>query len=1007
MLKLVIFLFFIVFLIKWEIVTSINLHQKESNSVTTNFRKSCKQNGLLKNIRKVYIPYIIGNNEDINVVKSIGNKKFFRDDKKTKIVKYDYKGLYNRNSHYGHNNSNELKQKKKTIFFVFNNLASSAKKKKSKIKRETHVYNLNYGEEEQPIDPELEESLSGCIENDIKDNYFDPLIGSSSDNYDYDEDNFDKDDLSEETKRKKYYAYGKRFDDQDFNSENVNKYYQYLPIYNNDTNSNTNIRRNSNNTGSITNFRKMYESNKIENLERNIREEDLQYPSVPVNWKVYVCLFFDKKYNYENDEEQKIYNKFNINIRHKYALEFLAWVRLSTRIYQNTSKMLMLFNLKKNNNVYGNLLFFTSLNLHYAKMFMKSNPYIKLGLCEELYLYSYENNNDHFLIGNFPNLFIQKNYLLVKFFNQDKLKDINELYEKHMRFYITSSMIFKLGTLKKVPKDNLKDLFLSTYQYLPMTDKQTKNILNKFHEEYKIFDKCKSVEIDKNNFAIKDVKYEDSQLNEKGDSKDSDTSDDTSFEKFGSNCLAELSIINCKDEEEAREFLEKDPYTRCCFFDSIFLSEVREVAPHVQYSEGYMPKPQSYLNYKYKIDTKLNPSESLEDKPEFLENRSLLEKPLKDHEKVDFDILDTYIKLKYTNKDILCSKERSDEATQIEKEKNSNKNTLRYNIDEQKGNKKRYKIKIVDYSNEYIDYICNVERNKILYTKKKDKNEQNLKNKYSNLYDILNSDKKDINITKKKDIILIDNTLQFFDHIFFKDYLSDFVYISLPPGEFIEDAYTIKDEKNYDFTIFNTSLATQDDFLKRQNYLPRFLKGIWLKKENSKILFYDKQNNALLFGTGIDKTFSWNKKVEPRIMKRALINMEIAIEKLRKGSSVIHDDITIHQESERIIKEYADEYTSLENRFTSIYNQLTDSEGYKDLKPAPGLEYLNPNIWEKTPEEHKKLMMDPEKVQKIHSNFLKKLELYKVTIDDDPFVQKEPSESEILSNSDKVDVDIL
>ncbi|CAD2105362.1 conserved Plasmodium protein, unknown function [Plasmodium vinckei brucechwatti] len=1007
MLKLVIFLFFIVFLIKWEIVTSINIFQKESNSITTNFRKSCKQNGLLKNIRKVYLPYIIGNNEDNNIVKSIGNKKFFRDGRKVKTVKYNYKDPYNRNSHYGHNNSNELKQKKKIAFFVFNNLASSAKKKKSKIKRETHVYNFNYGEEEQPIDPELEESLSGCLENDIKDNYFDSLIGCSSDNYDYDEDNFDKDDLSEETKRKKYYAYGRRFDDQDFNSENVNKYYQYLPIYNNDTGGNHNIRRNSNNTGTMTNFRKMYESNKIENLERNIREEDLQYPSVPVNWKVYVCLFFDKKYNYENAEEQKIYNKFNINIRHKYALEFLAWVRLSTRIYQNTSKMLMLFNLKKNDNVYGNLLFFTSLNLHYAKMFMKSNPYIKLGLCEELYLYSYEHNNDHFLIGNFPNLFLQKNYLLVKFFNQDKLKDINELYEKHMRFYITSSMIFKLGTLKKVPKDNLKDLFLSTYQYLPMTDKQTKNILNKFHEEYKIFDKCKSVEIDKNNFAIKDVKYEESHLNEKGDSNDNDTSDDASFEKFGSNCLAELSIINCKDEKEAREFLEKDPYTRCCFFDSIFLSEVREVAPHLQYSEGYMPKPQSYLNYKYKIDTKLNPSESLEDKPEFLENRSLLEKPLKDHEKVDFDILDTFIKLKYTNKDILYSKEKSDEATQIDKGSNRNKNTLRYNIDEQRGDKKRYKIKIVDYSNEYIDYICNVERNKILYTKKKDKNEQNLKNKYSNIYDILNSDKKDININKKNDIILIDNTLQFFDHIFFKDYLSDFVYISLPPGEFIEDAYAIKDEKNYDFTIFNTSLATQDDFLKRQNYLPKFLKGIWLKKENSKILFYDKQNNALLFGTGIDKTFSWNKKVEPRIMKRALINMEIAIEKLRKGSSVIHDDITIHQESERIIKEYADEYTSLENRFTSIYNQLTDSEGYKDLKPAPGLEYLNPNIWEKTPEEHKKLMMDPEKVQKIHSDFLKKLELYKVTIDDDPFVQKEPSESEILSNSDKVDVDIL
>lgn len=237
--------------------------------------------------------------------------------------------------------------------------------------------------------------------------------------------------------------------------------------------------------------------------------------------------------------------------------------------------------------------------------------------------------------------------------------------------------------------------------------------------------------------------------------------------------------------------------------------------------------------------------------------------------------------------------------------------------------------------------------------------------------------------------------------------MSNFVYISLPPGEYIEDANSIKDEKNFDFAMFNNSLTTADDFLKRKNYQPRFLKGFWLNKKCSKILFYDKQNNALLFGTGVDKTFSWDKKVQPHVMKRALLNMEIAYEKLRKGACVIHDDVTIHHESDRTMKEYTDEYTSLQTRFTAPYNQLSSSEGYPDMKPPPGLEYLNPHIWEKTPEKHKQLLADPEKVQEIHSDFLKKINLYKATIDDDPFIQKVPEEQELLNNSTKIEVEIL
>ncbi|SCP03570.1 conserved Plasmodium protein, unknown function [Plasmodium malariae] len=916
--------------------------------------------------------------------------------------------------------------------------------------------------EQEDLDPELHDSLRGCIENDMKNIYFDGLTECDQNDYSADEDNFDKDDLSEETKRKKYYVYGRNFSDKDFDSEHVHKYYQHLPIYFDNPN-----------VGSTSNFKKMYESNKIENLERNIREEDLYYPSVPINWKLYVCLFFDKKYNYENEEEKNIYDRFNKNIRHKYVLEFLSWVKLSTRIYQNTSKILMLFNLKKNNNIYGNILFFTSLNLHYANMFMKSNPYIKLGLCEELYLYSYESNNDHFLLGNFPNLFLQKNYLFIKFFNPQKLKEINSLYEKHMRFYITSNMIFKLGILKKVHKDNLKDIFLTTHQYLPITEDQTKSILSKFNAEFELLERCTAVQLDEHcrirsitgagerdgisgsgSTSSWDSTNSSSRCSGKSEHLPNDTEEGENQERYNSSCVAELNIVNCRDEEEAQEFLEKDPYTRCCFYESIFFSEVREVVPHIKYGEGYMPKMMNpNLKYKYELDTNLNPTECLEDKPEYLENRSMAEKKLANHEKVDFDILDTFIKLKYTNKEVeyehwdvkesdtgvngkfhancaldmaemekknLYISEKSLQGGILEKRRRGTASEMDRmdTMDRSDGNDRRSRsgrssgakvcrVKIVDYDNDYIDYICNVQRNKILYVKKNGKDKETTytdsksalgSNKSNNIYDILREDMKNPNIYKKKDILLIDNTLQFFDHFFFKDYLSGFVYISLPPGEYIEDAYLIKDEKNYDFTMFNNSLATQDDFLKRQNYQPRFLKGIWLKKEQSKILFYDKQNNALLFGTGIDKTFSWDKQVDDRVMKRALINMEIAMEKIRKGSSIIQDDITVHQETDRTIKEYTDEYTSVQKRFTSIHNHLKSSEG---------LEYLNPHIWEKTTDEHKKLMLDKERVQKLHSKFLKKLELYKASVDDDPFIQKAPSESDILSHSDKVEIHFL
>ncbi|ANQ10911.1 Uncharacterized protein PCOAH_00053970 [Plasmodium coatneyi] len=915
------------------------------------------------------------------------------------------------------------KRGKENFFIGISGTPGGSRKEVHERRKNKRTFLFDEGENErmEPVDPELHESLSGCIENEIKDNYFDSMIECSEDDYHSEDVHYEADDLSEETKRKKYHTYGRRFADKDFGGDHVHKYYEHLPIY-----------YDGENDGPMKKFKRVYNANKIENLERNIREEDLYYPSVPVHWKVYVCLFLDKKYNYENENDEQIYERFNKNVRHRYALEFLSWVKLSTRIYQNTSKVLMVFNLKRKENIIGNLLFFTSVNLHYADMFLKSNPYVKLGLCEELYLYAYEQNSDHFLLGIFPNLFLQKNYLFLKFFNQDKLDHMNALYEKHMRFFIRSNMVFKLGVLKRAAKDNLKDLFLTPKQYLPITEAQTKSVLAKFDQEMGAYDRCSSVEVDSDS-SIRRVNSVDQDPNVANEAETTysdntsnsdnatDARDDAAggapLGKFARYCLAELTIANCRDEEEAREFLEKDPYTRSCLYESIFFCEVREVAPHVQYAEGYIPKVKNYLDYNHEVDTNLNPIYDLEEKPEYMENRSLAQKKFANHEKVDMDILDTFIKLKYTNKEVECQEGAPDKdltaaeyASDTEAESVSPPMTLCKPRKKQKKMGKRYRVKIVDYDNDYMEYLCNVQNNKIMHVRKKERNspqDEVTPCLSRDIYDVLVEDMRNPKIYRKKDVILVDNTLQFFDHIFFKDYLSNFVYISLPPGEFIEEPYAIKDEKNYDFTIFNNSLASQEDFLKRQNYQPRFLKGIWLKKDQSKILFYDKQNNALMYGTGIDKTFSWDKKVNPRIMKRALINMEIALEKIRQGSCVVNDDITVNQETERTIKEYTDEYTSFERRFTAPHNQLVSSDGYPDYKPPPGLEYLNPHIWEKTPEEHKELVLDTERVQKIHSKFLKKLELYKASIDDDPFTQEVPTESDILGNSNMVQVEYL
>ncbi|CAG9472358.1 unnamed protein product [Plasmodium vivax] len=935
--------------------------------------------------------------------------------------------------------------------------------------RRASLFDEGENERMDAADPELHESLSGCLENELRDNYLDSMIECGGDDYHSDDVHYDPDDLTEETKRKKYHTYGRRYSDKDFQADNVHKYYQHLPLY-----------YGGEKEGPIKRFKRVYRANKIENLERNIREEDLYYPSVPVQWKVYVCLFLDKQYNYETEREQHIYERFNKNVRHRYALEFLSWVKLSTRIYQNTSKVLMVFNLKRKENIFGNLLFFTSVNLHYADMFMKSNPYVKLGLCEELYLYAYEHNSDHFLLGTFPNLFLQKNYLFLKFFNIKKLQDVNALYEKHMRFFVRSNMVFKLGVLKRAAKDTLKDLFLTPRQYLPITEAQTRSVLAKFDREMGAFERCSTVEVRADGKAgathgagsggsggsAGSARSGDNG----GDAADTSSNDaaanasnSANRGRFSHGCVGELTIANCRDEEEAREFLEKDPYTRCCLYESIFFCEVREVAPHVKYAQGYMPKAKSCLDYRYQLDANLNPNYCLEEKPEYMGNRSLAQREFENHERVDLDLLDTFIKLKYANREVQLAAEQAEPAAGGEVANDETTNEGEANEGEandgaandettnegeandgaanegeandgaandettnegeanggptpssaplQKGVAKRYKIKIVDYDNDYMEYLCNVQHNKIVQVKKGERGEappdETTPCLSRDIYDALVKDMRDPSIYRKKDIILVDNTLEFFDHLFFKDYLSQFVYISLPPGEFIEEPYAIKDEKNYEFTIFNNSLASQEDFLKRQNYQPRFLKGIWLKKDQSKILFYDKQNNALMFGTGIDKTFSWNRKVDRRVMKRALINMEIALEKIRQGSCVLNDDVTVNQETERTIKEYTDEYTSFERRFTSPHNQLVSSEGYPDLKPPPGLEYLNPHIWEKTPEEHKQLLLDTERVQKIHSKFLKKLELYKASIDDDPFAQEVPAESDILANSDKVQVQYL
>lgn len=70
---------------------------------------------------------------------------------------------------------------------------------------------------------------------------------------------------------------------------------------------------------------------------------------------------------------------------------------------------------------------------------------------------------------------------------------------------------------------------------------------------------------------------------------------------------------------------------------------------------------------------------------------------------------------------------------------------------------------------------------------------------------------------------------------------------------------------------------------REEDYAPDYRPGVWLYKPETRILYNDTETGAILLGSGYDGTFSWDKPVDNTTMTRALIQMEMAAEHVRKG----------------------------------------------------------------------------------------------------------------------------
>ncbi|GIX60741.1 uncharacterized protein BcabD6B2_01760 [Babesia caballi] len=223
------------------------------------------------------------------------------------------------------------------------------------------------------------------------------------------------------------------------------------------------------------------------------------------------------------------------------------------------------------------------------------------------------------------------------------------------------------------------------------------------------------------------------------------------------------------------------------------------------------------------------------------------------------------------------------------------------------------------------------------------------------------------------------------DTPFYADLLKDYVYVALPAGEFFE---FLPEEDNRRFNAMGpdnqtNSQTTAEDLNRLPKNKPIAFSGLWMRKSDYHLLYKSDEERCLLVGRAPDRT-DRRRPLSPEMVKRALVRNEMLLDYARKGALLTWPDLS-------------NAYTRRQGQLVS---HLTPTEQLKTAWTVPPLsepharytaadELPSARFYEKgvphpADDPRQRMAQHPREVYRLSLEFLRQVERGEARPEDDP-----------------------
>ncbi|KAK1932930.1 hypothetical protein X943_001434 [Babesia divergens] len=750
------------------------------------------------------------------------------------------------------------------------------------------------------------------------------------------------------------------------------------------------------------------------------RKGDMSYlgPEAPRQHETISESLYEKRFSSDGVWPKK---HFECVLSSMTALQAL-WARLSTTMLRSTAKVHRLYKLRVRKNFkhevfsarrkpdftgdpeekkdepvetsVGVVYFMSAPSLHHAVEFVCSDPMARCNFYERLMLFEADDAlKDKVFETREPDRESPRQYLVLGSYDGSKTPEL--LRDKMMRFIVRSNCVNTHVMLHSPRKDSMVDFRMPLQQFLPITSNQTTRLLGKVPS---LMDACRN--------------------------------------RNSSLPIADLTIINQFDSDDAFDWARRSPYTRAGCYDSLFVAKAHEIGFYGRNCKYIAPLPMGEASAPLRQEYALierDPVDVLRKRmsdglshvvvlPKVLPRSSGLYQSMSSAKESIFgqessgtvDSADSRINTESNEKHAESPTDWWPERLLITLRRTVSDSFKSCNISsrycmssKRKSTKQKYLGKMpLQFNNELcvepsLDSIgkvkCGVKSVDMRHPSSMTALQARM---LRHGHKVLHVDYELGEPTISGDVqmfpnfllspnairrLLAENAPIELDRPFYADLLKEYVYISLPAGDFFE---FLPGYNNRRFNAMsegdehNTGVSAED-----MNRLPKnkplAIGGVWMKKSDCYLLYKSEEERCLLVGKAPHRK-DRREPLNADMLKRTLIRNEMYLDYVRKGAFLTWPDLSnaYSYRDKKLIT-----HLSPEEQLRTVWTVPPLNQPnvrYRLCDQLPAARFYNKDN-DYSPDDPRYLMSHyPDEVYNMTLEFLEKVDRGEARVEDDP-----------------------